>query len=69
MHDAKIKIGISAVYSIKRNEVIPTRMESVPPTGTPVYLLTQEILDALMEPHKNEVFYVGKIYNTNIGEG
>lgn len=66
-HDTRqIEIGISAVYSVQEDKVIPTRMASVPPTGTRVYLLSQEILDALMEPHKDELFYVGKIYNTNI---
>lgn len=63
----QIEIGISAVYSINDDElVIPSRMASVPPTGTPVYLLTQTVLDSLMEPHKSEVFYIGRIYNTNI---
>jgi len=66
-HDTRqIEIGISAVYSINDELVIPSRMASVPPTGTPVYLLTQTVLDSLMKPHKNEVFYIGRIYNTNI---
>ena len=66
-HDTRrIEIGVSAVYSVRGNDVYPTTMGSVPPTGTRVYLLTQEILDVLMEPHKEEIFYVGKIYNTNI---
>ena len=66
-HDTRqIEIGISAVYSINDELVIPSRMASVPPTGTPVYLLTQTVLDSLMEPHKSEVFYIGRIYNTNI---
>ena len=66
-HDTRrIEISISAVYSVDKDVVRPTTMGSVPPTGTRVYLLTQEILDALMEPHKREIFYIGKIYNTNI---
>lgn len=66
-HDTRrIEISVSAVYSVDRNRVSPTTMGSVPPTGTRVYLLTQETLDALMEPHKEEIFYIGKIYNTNI---
>ena len=66
-HDTRrIEISVSAVYSVDRDKVRPTTMGSVPPTGTRVYLLTQEILNALMEPHKEEIFYIGKIYNTNI---
>lgn len=66
-HDTRrIEISVSAVYSVDKDRVRPTTMSSVPPTGTRVYLLTQEILDALMEPHKKEIFYIGKIYNTNI---
>ena len=66
-HDTRqIEIGITSVYSIRNNQITSTRMATVPPTGTRVYLLTQDILDVLMEPYKSEIFYVGKIYNTNI---
>lgn len=66
-HDTRrIEISVSAVYSVDKDGIRPTTMSSVPPTGTRVYLLTQEILDTLMEPHKNEIFYIGKIYNTDI---
>ena len=66
-HDIRrIEINIGVVYSIEGDTLKPGRMGSIPPTGTRVYLLDQNTLDKLMEPYKKNLFYIGKIYNTDI---
>jgi len=62
----RIEISISAVYSICGDNLQPATMGTVPPTGTRVYLLTQQIIDSLLEKYRDEIFYIGKMYNTDI---
>ena len=64
-HDVRrVKISVGVVYSIEGNELKPSRMSSIPPTSTRVYLLNQSILDKLLKPYGDELFYLGKVYNT-----
>ena len=66
-HDVRrIEIGVGVVYSVEGSTLKPSRMGSIPPTGTRVYLLDQDTLDKLMEPYQDELFCIGKMYNTNI---
>lgn len=66
-HDIRLlKMLINSAYVWDNSRFIPTTVGSVPPTGTPVFLLNQEVVDELVKQQKDELFFVGKMYNTNI---
>jgi len=70
-HDVRIiNMNVGAVYSLvdKDNKYYlePTNLGALPPTGTKVYLLNRDLIEILFEPYKDEVFYIGTIYNSNI---
>ena len=55
---------VSAVFSDDGHRFEPSILGTVPPTGTPIYLATDEILDRLLERYKDEVFYLGHVYGS-----
>jgi len=66
-HDVQtVELIIGSVYENDKGDIKPTVIGTVPPTGTRVYSLNQEVVDELTEKYSNEITYVGKMYNTNI---
>lgn len=63
VHIAKMVVG--AVFSYNGNGFEPSILGTVPPTGTPLIRVSDEILDSLLERNKNEIFYLGNIYGSN----
>ena len=57
---------VSSVFSEKEEKVHQDVFGTVPPTGTYVYELTQEILDKLLKEYQEQIFYLGNAYGTNI---
>jgi len=57
---------ISSVFSEKEEKVHQDVFGTVPPTGTYVYELTQNILDRLLKEYQEQLFYLGNAYGTNI---
>lgn len=69
LHDVRIiNMNIGTVYSISNVNnnyyILPVNLGSLPPTGTPVYLLNDELINNLFSQYSNELFYIGTIYNT-----
>lgn len=65
-HDVRLMdILVGSVYSWKDGKILPDELGSVPSTGTKIYLLNQEIVDELVR-EQTGIFYVGKLYNTDI---
>jgi energy-coupling factor transporter ATP-binding protein EcfA2 len=65
-HDVRgMEIMIGSAYSFDRDKIIPVSVSSVPPTGTKIFLLNQEIVDELVR-EQPDISYLGKLYNTNI---
>lgn len=57
---------VSSVFSKGNRGLEPSILGTVPSTGTHIKLLDEDIMDALLEDYKPELFYLGKAYGTNI---
>jgi hypothetical protein len=42
----------------------PSILGTVPSTGTPIHLVTDEVLDHLLQPYKDQIFYLGNVYGS-----
>ncbi|MCD6101090.1 MAG: ATP-binding protein [Candidatus Marinimicrobia bacterium] len=58
------EMTVSAVFKQEGNKFQPSILGTIPATGTPVSLVADEILDALLESQKNEIFYLGNVYGS-----
>jgi len=64
IHTAKMVVG--SVFSKIESQIKPSILGTVPPTGTSVKLINSEIMDSLLDEYKDELFYLGKTYGTQI---
>jgi hypothetical protein len=55
---------VSAVFSDEGDRFEPSILGTVPPTGTPIHLATDEILDKFLERYSDEIFYLGHVYGS-----
>lgn len=62
VHIAKMNVG--AVFSYNGNGFVPSILGTVPPTGTELTRVSDEILDAILYNHRDEIFYLGRIYGS-----
>jgi len=66
-HDVRgMEVAVGSAYCWDNAIVSPITIRTVPSTGTRAYLLNQDIVDELTKRERNEVFCIGKIYNTEI---
>jgi hypothetical protein len=42
----------------------PSILGTVPATGTPIHLVSDPVLDELLRPYRNEIFYLGHVYGS-----
>ncbi|MCX6814304.1 MAG: ATP-binding protein [Candidatus Aenigmarchaeota archaeon] len=56
----------SAVFSVDADGIEPSIFGTVPSTGTYVKLMDEKIMSSLFNEYKNELFYLGKAYGTDI---
>jgi hypothetical protein len=42
----------------------PSILGTVPATGTPIHLVSDEVLDALLRPYRDQIFYLGHVYGS-----
>jgi len=42
----------------------PSILGTVPATGTPIHLVSDEVLDELLRPYRDQVFYLGHVYGS-----
>ena len=61
-----LSIVVTAAYYITDRGIMATGLNSVPPTGTRVYRLSSELINALVRQFQGEIFYLGRIYGTDI---
>jgi len=57
-------VMVSAVFGLGEKGFEPSVLGTVPPTGTMLHLVNDEILDLLLNRYKNEIFYLGRIYGS-----
>ena len=43
----------------------PSILGTVPSTGTPIHLVTDPVLDELLRPYREQIFYLGHVYGSN----
>lgn len=60
VHGGKLNVG--AVFSRERDGYVQASLGTVPPTGTGIRFLTNEILDILLKRYQKELFYLGRFY-------
>ena len=42
----------------------PSILGTVPSTGTPIHLVTDQVLDELLRPYRDQMFYLGHVYGS-----
>lgn len=57
-------MNISAVFSVASDKIEPSILGTVPPTGTSICIAEDDLLDAVLKPSKNELFYLGKVFGS-----
>lgn len=55
---------ISAVFAVSPNGYRPSMLGTVPATGTSVSLVNDDILDVLLAPYRQQLFYLGHVYGS-----
>src|SRR5437588_8404961 len=58
------EMTVSAVFAhgVKRYE--PSILGTVPSTGTSIHLINDDVLDELLAPYKEQLFYLGRVYGS-----
>ena len=60
------KMTISSVFAKTERGVEQSILGTIPSTGTPIKLLNENIMNALLKDYKEELFYLGRVYGTNV---
>ena len=55
---------VSAVFSDENGKYRPSSLGTVPATGTFTQLVDDQVLDVLLEPYKDQIFYLGHVYGS-----
>jgi len=58
------EMTISAVFAAKGRQYRPSILGTVPATGTPIHLVSDEVLSELLSPYQEEIFYLGHVYGS-----
>lgn len=55
----------SAVFRDAGASYKPSILGTVPSTGTPIHRVTNAVLNTLLQPYRNQLFYLGHVYGSN----
>jgi hypothetical protein len=56
---------VSAVFSGEESGGFsPSMLGTVPATGTPIHLITDDVLDLLLARYRDQIFYLGRVYGS-----
>src|SRR5437899_472928 len=59
------KMAVSAVFKKGGTRGYePSILGTVPCTGTPIHIVTDEVLDEILRPYRDEIFYLGHVYGS-----
>ena len=58
------EMTISAVFGSDAGNYRPSILGTVPATGTPICLVEDELLDKLLSPYRDQIFYLGHVYGS-----
>lgn len=59
-------MAVSAVFANGRDGPEPSMLGTIPATGTTIRLLNEEFLHALLEEYREQIFYLGDAYGTDV---
>lgn len=60
------KMTVSSVFADGTDGLEPSMLGTVPATGTSIRLLNEDIMKALLADYKDEIFYLGEAYGTDV---
>jgi len=55
---------VSAVFAAGQDGYRPSILGTVPATGTPTHLVNDDVLDELLSPYRDQMFYLGYVYGS-----
>lgn len=56
---------VSAVFSENGpGDFAPSIVGTVPATGTPIHIVSDEVLEVLLRPYRKQIFYLGRVYGS-----
>jgi hypothetical protein len=55
---------VSAVFAAGSDGYRPSILGTVPATGTPILLADDAVLNELLSPYRNQLFYLGRVYGS-----
>lgn len=55
---------VSAVFAGGANGYRPSILGTVPATGTPIHMVDDGVLNELLSPYRQQLFYLGKVYGS-----
>jgi len=55
---------VSAVFAADPNGYRPSILGTVPATGTPILLVDDDVLNELLSPYRDQLFYLGRVYGS-----
>src|SRR6266852_2409430 len=59
------KMAVSAVFRKGGTRGYePSILGTVPSTGTPIHLVTDDVLDEILRPYQDQIFYLGHVYGS-----
>jgi len=59
------KMGVSAVFQKGGPAGYePSILGTVPSTGTPIHIVSDDILDEILRPYQDQIFYLGHVYGS-----
>ena len=58
------EMTVSAVFAASANGYRPSILGTVPSTGTPVLLADNDVLNELLSPYRDQLFYLGQVYGS-----
>ena len=58
------EMAVSAVFARDGSNYRPSILGTVPATGTPICLVDDRVLDTLLAPYRDQLFYLGRVYGS-----
>src|SRR5690606_28126580 len=58
------QMTVSAVFAEGPDGFYPSSLGTVPATGTRIHVVTDAVLDGLLAPYKDQLFYLGHAYGS-----
>lgn len=58
------KMTFSAVFASSSHGYRPSILGTVPATGTPIHIVDDEVIEELLSPYKQQLFYLGYVYGS-----